>query len=130
MYRRSGFILKDMLIALLIVMIMFPIVVAIMDTVATFKMIDDRLIDEIAILHLQKRMIIADDINVFLKEVSFKSGDDTWIIKSDDERVYLTPGYQLFIDGAKEASFYSDGKYVYLFYIKDEREYEKIITVL
>ena len=126
---RSGFILKDLLIALLIVVIMFPIVVSIVDVVSSFRMIDDRLIDEIAILHLQRRMILAEDISVSAKEVSFQSDGEFWTLKSDDERVYMTPGYQLFLAGADRADFYSDGKYIYLVYSKDNKEYEKIITI-
>ena len=125
-----GFILKDYLLSLLIIMILMPIIVACLEVITTFRYIDSRLQDEIALYHLQRRTLIASDFAISSDTVSFTSNEKQWTIHYDGKRVYLTPGYQLFLDDVDKASFYSDGNYLYIYYEKEGDSYEKVITIL
>ncbi len=125
-----GFILKDYLLTLLIIIILMPIVVATLEVITTFRYIDSRLQDEIALYHLQRRTLIASDFSISSDTVSFISEEKQWTIHYDGNRIYLTPGYQLFLDDVDTATFYSDGTYLYIYYEKEGQSYEKVITIL
>ncbi len=128
--KMRGFILKDYLLSLLIIVILMPVVVACLRVITTFRYIDSRLQDELALYHLQRRTLIADGFTISADTVSFTSEGKEWTIRYDGQRVYLTPGYQLFLDDVDAATFYSDGGYLYIYYEKEGQSYEKVITVL
>ena len=125
----KGFILKDLLLTLIIILILFPVIVYFTKIVSGFEIYDKRIQDEISLLNLSKRLIIIDDIELSNSALSYRDDDQLMTLKFDGERVYLSPGYQLILDDVSEVQFYEDSGVIYISYIKEDRYYERALTI-
>ena len=125
----KGFILKDLLLTLIIILILFPVIVYFTKIVSGFEIYDTRIQDEISLLNLSKRLIIIDDIELSNSALSYRDNDQLMTLKFDGGRVYLSPGYQLILDDVSEVQFYEDSGVIYISYIKEDRYYERALTI-
>ena len=125
-YKRGrGFILKDYLLGLLIVVIMIPLLNAPYRLIDSLKFNDDLLLDIISIEKLKRELLMTESIEVKKEVLDYlKEGEERKLI-FNDHRLYLSPGYQLFLKDVDDLSFSYDGKGVYMTYLKDGK-YEKI----
>lgn len=123
--RGRGFILKDYLLGLLIVVIMIPLLNAPYRLIDSLKFNDDLLLDIISIEKLKRELLMTEIIEVKKEVLDYlKEGEERKLI-FNDHRLYLSPGYQLFLKDVDDLSFSYDGKVVYMTYLKDGK-YEKI----
>lgn len=122
--RGRGFILKDYLLGLLIVVIMIPLLNAPYHLIDSLKFNDDLLLDIISIEKLKRELLMTEVIEVKKEVLNYlKEGEERKLI-FNDHRLYLSPGYQLFLKDVDDLSFSYDGKGVYMTYLKDGK-YEK-----
>lgn len=122
--RGRGFILKDYLLGLLIVVIMIPLLNAPYHLIDSLKFNDDLLLDIISIEKLKRELLMAEITEVKKEVLNYlKEGEERKLI-FNDHRLYLSPGYQLFLKDVDDLSFSYDGKGVYMTYLKDGK-YEK-----
>ena len=122
--RFSGFLLKDMLVLLFIALLMLPLASKSLEILASFKRQDSSIGDLLSLEKLKRELIIADELDLGLHELSFKKGEDIWRLIYQDKRLYLTPGYQLFLDDVDDLSFSVENGRIYVEYYKDQK-YEK-----
>ena len=123
--RGRGFILKDYLLGLLIVVIMIPLLNAPYRLIDSLKFNDDLLLDIISIEKLKRELLMTEIIEVKKEVLDYlKEGEERKLI-FNDHRLYLSPGYQLFLKDVDDLSFSYDDKGVYMTYLKDGK-YEKI----
>lgn len=123
--RGRGFILKDYLLGLLIVVIMIPLLNAPYRLIDSLKFNDDLLLDIISIEKLKRELLMTEIIEVKKEVLDYlKEGEERKLI-FNDHRLYLSPGYQLFLKDVDDLSFSYDGEGVYMTYLKDGK-YEKI----
>lgn len=130
MENRNGFILKDLLIALCAIMIVFPLVISIAQTVSNFKLFDERIADMIALEAMKRKLVIVKDFKVYDDKISYADDDHEWTLKYDDERLYLTPGYQLILNNIDDLHFFSDDGLIFMTYRKDGHYHEEMLTIL
>ena len=121
--KTKGFILKDYLLSLLVMLILLPIIVASLKVIANYQIYDERVQDELSIVQLRNKLLIAKDLLVNGDSLQYRVGEDEWILKCNHERLYLAPGYQLFIDGLEKCEFNQLGSTVELSYRKDGTDY-------
>ena len=123
--RGRGFILKDYLLGFLIVVIMIPLLNAPYRLIDSLKFNDDLLLDIISIEKLKRELLMTEIVEVKKEVLDYlKEGEERKLI-FNDHRLYLSPGYQLFLKDVDDLSFSYDGKGVYMTYLKDGK-YEKI----
>lgn len=124
----KGYILKDFLLGIAVFMILFPIVLECAEIISDLRYVDDSLNDEIAVLQLRRKMIIADDISLNGNEMKFNIGDNEYNLRYDSGRLYLTPGYQLFLNDIESFGFKIYDGMIFVDYEKDGRFYERFIA--
>ena len=108
--RGRGFILKDYLLGLLIVVIMIPLLNAPYRLIDSLKFNDDLLLDIISIEKLKRELLMTEIIEVKKEVLDYlKEGEERKLI-FNDHRLYLSPGYQLFLKDVDDLSFSYDGK--------------------
>ena len=115
----KGFILKDYLLSLVIMLILLPIVISSLKVISHYKIYDERIQDEIAITQLRDKMLIGVDFSVSPKTIEYRIGEETWQLIYQNERVYLAPGYQLFLDDVESCLFKQTGNTLFIEYQKD-----------
>lgn len=128
MLRKSGFILKDYLLSLLVVMTLLPIIIASLRLVVKYDYFDTRIQDELSILHLRQKLILAEDFDYNYPNLSFTLEEREWTLYYDGKRLYLSPGYQLFIDDVEELKYIFSEGMVLLNYVKEGKEYTRYLT--
>lgn len=130
MSRSEGFILKDYLISLIIVMMLFPIVINGVNLILDLDYYDEFIQDEMAILKLRDKMISVKIIEVNTDNVIFETKDKNWKLNYDGNRLYLGPGYQLYLDDIEDLNFYIKDSLLYVSYYKNNQNYEKYLSII
>ena len=124
----KGYILKDFLLGIIVFMMLFPVVLKSAEIVSGVNFVDAQLGDELSILQLRRKMIISENIVINGNSISFIIGDTEFTLKYEEHRLYLTPGYQLFlndIDGLRFKNMYGR---IFIEYEKNNKRYERYIA--
>lgn len=124
----KGYILKDFLLGIIVFMMLFPLVVKSAEIVSGLNFVDSQLGDELAILQLRRKMIISEDIAIDGNSLSFMTGDTEFTLKYADHRLYLTPGYQLFLNDVDGFRFKITDGLIFVEYEKNSKRYERFIA--
>lgn len=122
-YCLKGFILKEYLLSLVIMMILLPIVISSLQIVGRYDVYDERVQDEIAIAQLRDKLLLGMDFVIMDSDLEYRIGTEKWCLHAQNERLYLTPGYQLFLDNVKGCYFKQLGNTIYIEYQKDNINY-------
>lgn len=123
-----GFILKDYLLSLLVMMTLLPIIIMALHLVVEYEYFDTRIQDDLSILQLRRKLILAKDFDLVYPNLNFNLEGQEWTLYYDGKRLYLGPGYQLFIDDVEELNYIFDNGVVLLNYVKKGQEYTRYLT--
>ena len=118
-YCHKGFILKDYLLSLVIMLMLLPIVISSLKIISHYEINDERIQDEIAIAQLRDKMLLGMDFRVTPTILEYRIGEENWQLIYQNERVYLAPGYQLFLDNVESCLFKQTGNTLFIEYQKD-----------
>ena len=124
----KGYILKDFLLGLIVFMMLFPVVVKSAEIVSGLNFVDAQLGDELSILQLRRKMIISENIVINGNSISFIIGDTEFTLKYEEHRLYLTPGYQLFLNDIDGLRFKNMDGMIFIEYEKNNKRYERYIA--
>ena len=124
----KGYILKDFLLGIIVFMMLFPVVVKSADIVSGLNFVDAQLGDELSILQLRRKMIISENIVINGNSISFIIGDTEFTLKYEEHRLYLTPGYQLFLNDIDGLRFKNMDGMIFIEYEKNNKRYERYIA--
>lgn len=114
-------ILKDYLLGLFVIMMMFPLIRIPLEMTLNLPVDSSELNDLLGIEKLRRELILADIETVDDKYVIFESKGEKRKLIYDDRRLYLTPGYQLFLADIDTLIFRMDGGILCLVYQKDRK---------
>ena len=124
----KGYILKDFLLGIIVFMMLFPVVVKSAEIVSGLNFVDAQLGDELSILQLRRKMIISENIVINGNSISFIIGDTEFTLKYEEHRLYLTPGYQLFLNDIDGLRFKNMDGMIFIDYEKNNKRYERYIA--
>ena len=124
----KGYILKDFLLGIIVFMMLFPVVVKSAEIVSGLNFVDAQLGDELSILQLRRKMIISENIVINGNSISFIIGDTEFTLKYEEHRLYLTPGYQLFLNDIDGLRFKNMDGMIFIEYEKNNKRYERDIA--
>lgn len=119
----SGFILKDYLLSLVVMLILLPIIVSSLKVVMDYQIYDERVQDELSIVQLRNKLLIGKDFKVEDDNLKYRIGQDEWQLRCEKDRLYLAPGYQLFFDNLDACAFNLNGSTIELMYQKHGVDY-------
>ena len=124
----KGYILKDFLLGIIVFMMLFPVVVKSAEIVSGLNFVDAQLGDELSILQLRRKMIISENIVINGNSISFIIGDTEFTLKYEEHCLYLTPGYQLFLNDIDGLRFKNMDGMIFIEYEKNNKRYERYIA--
>ena len=124
----KGYILKDFLLGIIVFMMLFPVVVKSAEIVSGLNFVDAQLGDELSILQLRRKMIISENIVINGNSISFIIGDTEFTLKYEEHRLYLTPGYQLFLNDIDGLRFKNMDGMIFIEYERNNKRYERYIA--
>lgn len=124
----KGYILKDFLLGIIVFMMLFPVIVKSAEIVSGLNFVDAQLGDELSILQLRRKMIISENIVINGNSISFIIGDTEFTLKYEEHRLYLTPGYQLFLNDIDGLRFKNMDGMIFIEYEKNNKRYERYIA--
>ena len=123
----KGFIAIRTLIALAIVMSYLPLMTNILLYVSNIDYRYDLINDELSLLQLRRIMMLSYDVEISNNSISFIYGETNRSLSMINGRLVLSPGYQMFLDKIEGAHFEERDELIYLYYVKDDKEYETVI---
>lgn len=121
---KKAFILKDYLLSLFIILLFYPLLLTSLQKAVNFRFADRDIADMIQLNQLRERLILAEDFKLKADEVTFKINEEEWHLHYDGKRLYLYPGYLLYLDDVKNLSFIlNDDRLGVSFYRQGARRY-------
>lgn len=112
------------LIAMLIALSLLPIAFSVVSYSLKLDFSYTEISNELALIQLRRILLIAYDQVVNNDSIEFKYHGEDYTLRVIDDRLVLSPGYQMFLDKSNDISFYEDDSAVYLCYKIKDREYE------
>lgn len=130
MSNRKGFILKEYLLSLIIIMIFFPLIISAARLISDVEYFDYELQNELSILKLRDKLITANIKSIDNFNVIYEQDNVEWLLKYDGSRLYLSPGYQLFLDNVDDLNFMIKDDLLYVNYYIDNKNYERYLKII
>lgn len=118
-----GFISIRYLIALCIAMSILPIVVFVMMQSTNFYFDYSIVNDEMALLQLRRIMLLSYDVNNYGDSLSFLYKNKDYELELINNRLILSPGYQMFLDEVDDLYFDEDGNVLNIYYEKKGKRF-------
>ena len=109
-------------------MILLPIIIMALNLIVDYEYFDTRIQDELSILQLRKKLILAKDFNLVYPNLDFELEGDRWTLYYDGKRLYLSPGYQLFMDDVEALDYILDEEMILVNYVKKGQEYTRYLA--
>ncbi len=116
------------LIALLITLTILPLAISIFSFVANIKPNYNLLNNELALIDLRRRLLIAYDLNIEENRLEFINNGETNYLYYVNDKLILSPGTQIYLNDVKDVYFSKENGVIYLNYItNDNKEYKSAI---
>lgn len=118
-----GFISLRTILALVITLSILPIAVSIISYATNLKFEYDKVNDEISLYQLRRILLIAYDVNNNGNSLDFIYHNDSYSLSLINNRLVLSPGYQMFLDNVDYLEFINTGNSISIKYEKNNKEY-------
>lgn len=123
-----GFTYGRTLMALLITLTILPLAISIFSFVANIKPNYNLLNNELALIDLRRRLLIAYDLNIEENRLEFINDGETNYLYYVNDKLILSPGTQIYLNDVKDVYFSKENGVIYLNYItNDNKEYKSAI---
>ena len=123
-----GFTYGRTLIALLITLTILPLLISIFSFVGNIKLNYNLLNNELALIDLWRKLLIAYDLNVNDNSLEFKNNGETNYLYYVNDKLILSPGTQIYLNDVKDVYFNKENGVIYLNYItNDNEEYKSVV---
>lgn len=122
--RRRGFISINTLVAFIVTLSIIPLAVSVISSVANINITYTEANDELALLDLRRKLLIAYDVNNRGNSLDFIYDNDNYELSLINNRLVLTPGYQMFLDDVDYVEFIEEGNSIYIRYGRKNKEYK------
>ena len=116
------------LIALIITLTILPISATSFSLVSKISFQYDEINDEIALNDLRNILLLGYDIELSDTEINFIYKNDEYNLSLTNNRLVLSPGYQMFLNDVDDLRFEEKNNCVYVLYQRGNKEYERIIA--
>ncbi len=123
-----GFTYGRTLMALLITLTILPLAISIFSFVANIKPNYNLSNNELALIDLRRRLLIAYDLNIEENRLEFINNGETNYLYYVNDKLILSPGTQIYLNDVKDVYFSKENGVIYLNYItNDNKEYKSAI---
>ena len=126
--KKPAFILRDYLLSLLIIMSVLPIIISSFRLIADAEMFDYEIQDFISINQLRDRLILANDYHYKGNDVCFVLNDKENCLRYHNRKLYMYPGYLLYLNDADSLYFELDTRVLIINYAKGHKLYSFAIA--
>ena len=126
--RIRGFITLRAILALFIVILIIPISTRTFITVSKLNYDHDEVSNEIGLLQLRRILLISYDLNNYGNSLEFIYEGNNYHLEEINNRLVLSPGYQMFLNDVSDINFYEEGSAVYLEYTFGNKTYRTPIV--
>lgn len=126
--KNKGFILAEYLLSLLIIVSLLPIITSAFRIIANAELYDNEIQDFISINQLRERLIIAEDFHYKLNDVCFFYKDKENCLRYANDKLYIYPGYLLYLDDIDSLYFELDSEVLIINYAKNKKLYSFAIA--
>ena len=116
------------LLGLLITVTMLPICEQAFINIANIDFNYYEINDEICLSQLREMLLIAYNINVSDKEISFLYKGDDYFLSEINNKLILHPGTQIFLSDIDSLHFFIKNNCIYVSYERNKKQYERIIS--
>lgn len=122
--RRRGFISINTLVAFIVTLSIIPLAVSVISSVANINISYTEVNDELALLDLRRKLLIVYDVKNNGNSLSFIYDNDDFELSLINNRLVLTPGYQMFLDDIDYIDFVEEENSIYIRYGRKNKEYK------
>lgn len=126
--RRSGFILSEALICLLICLMMLPIAADCLSLFAHRTENQEQIQDEIALAQLRHILTVSYELECQGSQLVFQYHQQECLLRWTNSHLILTPGTQIFLSKMEEPYFYEENGCICISYQRKGKTYEKILV--
>ena len=116
------------LLAIYICAIMLPLSSLSLKYISNLKFDYDFINDEISICQLREILLISYDLNVYDNYLEFIYQNKLFRLSKVNDYLLLQPGTQIYLNKIDNVYFKDMNNCIYLYYEKDQKQYEKIIA--
>ena len=125
--KKTGFTLIETLIALNVIAISLLLLNSSLTVLNKTDRKMYKSLDEIGINQLRLLLALSKDLKADIDKLTFKYKNEEMKLKQYKDKLILTPGYQVFLGNINSVYFKTD-TCVYLVYIRDGKQNERVLT--
>lgn len=127
---KRGFMLTEMLIALLIATIILPISITCIGLCKEGLSFETEKQDSIALLQLRRILSLSDHIKVNTNELTFTYHQDEMTLCKINGNILMKPGTQFYFMNVDEIEFFENDGCIYTTYVREENETTNLLTCI
>lgn len=127
---RNGFMLTEMLIALLITTILLPISITCISLCKEGLAFETDKQDSIALLQLRRILSLSSDFKVNSDSLTFTYHQDEMTLCRINGNILLKPGTQFYFMNVDEIEFFENDGCIYTTYSRNENETTNLLTCI
>ena len=128
MRRRAGFALIEVLLSMMVLTAMIPITVLCIQPFGSMLQFDQEIQDQIALSQLRRILMLSYNVSCRSDEIDFVYQQQPRCVSLVNDHLVLSPGTQIFMTEIDHVTFLEEGKFIYIVYMRNQKEYEKILT--
>ncbi len=127
---RQGFMLTEMLIALMIAAIILPISITCIGLCKEGLAFETDKQDSIALLQLRRILSLSHDFKINSNELTFTYHQDEMTLCHINGNILMKPGTQFYFMNVDEIEFFESNGCIYTTYIRDDHETTNLLTCI
>lgn len=128
MRRHAGYALIEVLLTLIILTAMLPITLVCIQPFEQMLKFNQEIQDQIALSQLRRILMLSYQVSCNNLEINFTYHQHPQTVSLINNHLVISPGTQIFLTEIDSAIFFEKGKFIYIAYTRNKKEYEKILS--
>ena len=123
----KGFTVLETLLVMCLISVTLPFLYPMMQQVKTLATIP-RINDDQVVLHqLRIDVAMSKTVDVIDQKLQLTLNHKKFIVTFKNDKLFKTPGHEIYIEKIEDAYFYKNDGYYYLHYERGNKEYEVLL---
>lgn len=127
MRRHAGYALIEVLLTLIILTAMLPITLVCIQPFEQMLKFNQEIQDQIALSQLRRILMLSYQVSCSDSEINFTYHQHPQTVSLINNHLVISPGTQIFMTEIDGVMFFEKGKFIYIAYTRNQKEYEKIL---
>lgn len=115
------------IIALIITLSILPLCATSFTMISNVKFSYDEINDELALVDLRRILLLSYDLDFNQNELNFIYQNKNYNLSIVNNRLVLSPGYQMFLNDVDYLSFFKKDGCIFITYERHGRTYERVL---